>query len=425
MADLFERIDNSWSYRHLLAIIAGGITLFFLWAAFSPIDEQVRGVGKIIPSGKVRMIQHLEGGIIKEILVEEGQSVNEGDTLFVIENTEAQTSRQEITITIDALKIKLARLKAERENLNDFVVPEELTESYPEIAQTEKALLRSRREEFLSKISGLEERRSQKRLTLETLRERLSNLREESEIARKQQGINKNLRELGAVSQSRYLESQSIVKNFETRIADVQKQIPVTEAERLEIDQTLLEQKQNYQAGVSEEINKVEIDIRKLQERQVNFSDKVARTTVSSPVKGIISARHVDTIGGVIKPGATLVDILPVDETLVVEGQIPTNDRGKVYAGLNVEAVITAYDFSVYGSISGKLTEISADSFSDQQGREFYRVRAELSASGFAADLPLHSGMTVQLNILTGRTSVLRAILKPLFRLREDALKEA
>lgn len=425
MDDLFEKFDNQWRYRSLFIVIVGGLLLFFAWASIAQIDEQVRAVGRIVPSGKVRTVQHLEGGIVKEIMVEEGQMVNEGDPLFAIDNTKAESSQQEIKVSVDALKIKLARLQAEQSGASALAIPDDLLEKYPELVKTEKVIFDRRREELLSKLSGLEEKRRQKALTLETLQERRANLVEESSIAGKQESINKNLRELGAVSQSRYLESQSIVKNFETRIADVERQIPITRAEKTEVEQSLAETTQNYQAGVAQDINEAEVDIRKLSERQVNFDEQVSRMVITSPVKGVVKERHVNTIGGVVKAGETLVDILPVDEILVVEGQISTNDRGKVYPGLGVEAVITAYDYATYGTISGKLTEISADSFSDQQKREFYKVRAELNASDLKKDMTLYPGMTVQLNILAGRTSILKAILKPLLRIKNEALKEA
>ena len=173
-----------------------------------------------------------------------------------------------------------------------------------------------------------------------------------------------------------------------------------------------------------EDLSKVNIELKKLNQRLGAMSDEVNRTEVKSPVKGIVNKIYVNTLGGVIQPGAELAEIIPIDETLIIEGRINTDDRGKIYPGLSVNAKITAYDYTIYGSLKGKLTYISADSLIDQKGQEFYSIRVELESDTLDNDKPVFPGMTADLNILAGETTILHAILKPFLRIRQNAFRE-
>lgn len=424
MSDFLSEIDKKWNYRPLLAVLAGILFFLFIWSAFSQIDQHVKGIGRIVPSGKLRTVQHLEGGIVQAIKVNEGEHVKEGQELFIIENSKAQSGQKEILVSVDALLIKLSRLDAERQEKSEMDLSDKLRTEHPEIVAAETQLFNARRREFEEKISSYRERARQKALLLDSLVSKKNSLNEELNIAKRQLKINQDLFKVGAVSESRYLDTQSRVKDFETRVAEVINDIPVTQAEQAEALNSLEEVRQRYRAEVGEEIRKTEVEIKQLRERQTTYDDQVSRKVVHSPVNGIVNARYVNTVGGVIQPGATLVDIIPIDEKLVVEGRIKTDDRAQVYPKLPVVAKITAYDYAVYGGIKGELTEVSADSFTDNQNREFYRVRATLDTNSIPKDMIVYPGMTVELSIVSGHVSILHAILKPLLRLRDNAFKE-
>lgn len=423
MKDFLDDIDRQWNYRRFLMVIAAILGVLFLWSAFSHIDQHVRGTGKVVPSGKLRTVQHLEGGIVRAIKVKEGDQVQEGQELFLIENSKAESSQQELQLSIQAMQVKLLRLAAERDG-TELVLPPELTRTRPEIGQAEQRLFGERQKEFQQKIGSYRERVRQKELQLENLAARRTSIQQELNIALEQLKINSDLLKAGAISQSRYLDSQSRVSDFRTRITEVTKEIPVAQAERAEAMSALEEARQSYRAQIADEMRQTELEQRQLQERLSNFSDQVARTSVKSPIKGIVNARHVNTVGGVIQPGAALVDIIPIDETLVIEGRIGTDDRAQVYPGLPVTVRISAYDYAVFGSIKGELADISADSVADSKEREFYRVRVKLDAENIPKDMKVVPGMAAELHIISSRTTVLRAVLKPLLRLGNNAFKE-
>lgn len=416
--------QNLETYRILLFLACFCIGSFFVWASMTEIDQQVNGVGRVITSGKVRAIQHLEDAIVREIRVEEGSPVAPGDILFQLVNTRAEAEMKEIAVALDALKIRRARLELEKEEREEFVLEASDFGERSGIIESELNLFKARQAEIQEKLDGYKKRMRQKLLKLDDLESAASNLKKERSVALEQLSIKRQLFSSGAISRSQYLEAESKVKNFDTRISRVTKEIPIVKSEISEAENLLEETRQNWRSKVAEELNNVNVDIKKLGERIVKFSDAVSRTALRSPIKGVVNKLHVNTVGGVIHSGQVLAEIIPLEEALLVEGQIATEDRGKIWEGLPVAAIISAYDYSTYGSLKGRLTHISADSFVDQQGKGYYQVRVMLENTEVAKDKPILPGMTVDINILAGKISVLRALMKPLDQIRENALRE-
>ena len=425
MVELDDVQEKGWHYKPLFWFLVAFLVFFYFWASTTEIDQHIRGIGKVIPAGKTRVIQHLEGGIITDIRVSEGERIEEGQILFHIANKEAESELSELSVAVSALQLRKERLRAERnEDTSVVVFPAELLEQHPMIAESERKIFEARQAEINEKIDGLEKRMRQKVLKLDELNTNIRNLRQELSIAAEQLEIKTQLRQSGAISRSQYLETESQVKNFNTRIAKVEKEIPITKSELGEIINLLEETKQNWQSKIAEDINSINIDLRKIQERIAALNDEVNRTAVTSPVNGVINKLNFNTIGGVVQPGAPLAEVIPVEETLILEGRIATDDRGKIWPGLPVVAKITAYDYTIYGGIDGVLTYISADSFIDNQNQEYYQVRVTLQTDKMDEDKPVFPGMTAEMNILAGKISVLHALLKPIFDIRENALRE-
>ena len=425
MVELNDTHEKSWQYRPLFWALVVFLVFFTFWASTTEIDQHVRGTGKIIPAGKTRVIQHLEGGIITDILVSEGEKIENGQVLFHIANKGAEAELSELGIAVTSLELRKIRLQAERnENTQTVEFPEKLEKLHPVIAESERKIFEARQAEINEKIDGLEKRMRQKVLKLDELNTNIKNLRQELSVAREQLDIKTQLRKTGAISRSQYLETESEVKNFNTRIAKVEKEIPITKSELGEIINLLEETKQNWQSKIAEDINSINIDLRKIEERIAALSDEVNRTAVVSPVNGVVNKLNFNTIGGVVQPGAPIAEIIPLEETLILEGRISTNDRGKIWPGLPVVAKITAYDYTIYGGIDGVLTYISADSFIDKQNQEYYQVRVTLQTEEMSEDKPVFPGMTAEMSILAGKVSVMHALLKPIFNIRENALRE-
>ncbi len=415
---------NIQGHSVLLLLISLCLTCFFVWAGVTKIDQHVRGTGKVIPAGKIRTIQHLENAIIREILVKEGQAVQAGDVLFNLTNTRAEAEMKEIDVAMNALLLKQTRLKAEFNQAKVLDFSANTVAGYDNIKEAGQELFLARRAELNEKIDGLKKRMKQKVLRLDDLETNVKNLAKERSVAQEQLKIKKRLRATGAVSRSQYLETESEVKNFNTRISQVQKEIPIVKSEISEIVNLLEETKQNWRSKIVEELNTVNIDLKKLGERVVTYSDAVSRTAILAPINGVVNKLHVNTIGGVIQSGQVLAEIIPLEEKLVVEGRISLQDRGKIWVGLPVAAKITAYDYSIYGGLKGELTYISADSFVDNQGIGYYLVKVTLEKTKMSEEKPIFPGMSVDLNILANKISILHALLKPLTQIRENALRE-
>jgi len=424
MQNYFVKFDQTWHYRPVLILSALCLGCFLIWSAFTTIDEHVRASGRIIPSGKVRVIQHLEGGIISQIEVSEGEEIKADDILFYIKNQKAESDLQELQIALQSKEIKKIRLEAELSEEKDPQYTTIQQEQFPEIVASEQQLFAARKAEFEESILGIEKRMQQKVFKLDDLSTTIENLTKELSVAKEQLSIKLELRKKEAVSRSQYLDVVSKVRDFETRIAKSEKEIPVIKTEISELANRVKEMRQKRFSDVGEELNEVKVEIRKLNERISALNDEVSRTAIRSPVDGIVNKIYINTIGGVVQPGGKLAEIIPLNEQLIVEAKITTNDRGKIWPGQPVVAQITAYDYTLYGGIKGELNYVSANSFIDNQNNEFYQVRATLEKTNLGEDRPVYPGMTAQVSILAGKVSILHAILKPIWNIRDNALRE-
>jgi len=404
-------------------IVALFLSSFFAWAHFSEISQHVRGQGRIIPSGKTRIIQHLEGGIIADILVKEGDTVVAGQPLFVIDNLGLNTERNEAQIKLHQLESRLIRLAAEKAKEDTLSFPDDLKKQYPEILKSEVELFEARRQEFKNKIQGLKDQIDQKRLKLENLQNTRRNLGAELSVAVKQRDLNKKLFSAGSVSQSAYLDAQSKVSNFQTRISSIEKEIPVVRSEQAEIKSKLEQTHKEYEAQIIEDMSKTAFERRRIIERLEQFDDKISRSTVLAPVSGVLNVRYFDTVGGVVSAGGTMAEILPSNEQLVIEGRISTEDRPKIYTGLPVSIRSSAYDFRKNAIIQGTLANIGADSVQDNQGMPYYKITVIIDQETMPQDIEIFPGMIVDVNVIVDRITILEAILKPFLDIQKNALR--
>jgi len=419
------KLEVKWHYRPILFTIVIMVILFTAWSYSYKIDQHVRSQGRIIPAGQTKIVQHLEGGIVSDILINEGQRINQGDILLQVSNQQARSDLAEQQISLEALKIRILRLQAEYNGDKTFNIPPDIENTNNQnIIKNEKRLFTSRRQSLIEKLSVFLEQINQKELKLEDLKAQLSNLNAEKKVSSDQLAINERLKRSNAISESRYLESKSKVKSFNTRISQVKKNIPVIQAELQEILKKIKSEKENYKTEILNEKGKVELALQQMTERLKTRHDEVDRTAIISPVNGIVNKLYVNTVGGVVQPGGDLVEIIPLDENLIVEARLSTKDRGKVWIGLPVLVKITAYDYAIYGGIDGRIIDISADSFRDERGVQFYRTRIKLEKNSISKNKPLYPGMTVEANIISGQTTILHALLKPFWRIKQNALRE-
>ncbi len=412
-------------HRTILMLLTATVIGFFLWSAICKIDQQVRGQGTIVPSGAAKVIQHLEGGIVSKIMVEEGQQVDVDQPLFRVSNQQAESDSRELQFQLLSTQMQIRRLEAERDGLNAPDFSGLQTESLPDALDNEKRLFNARTHSYKDNLSILQDQVHQKQLKLEDLQNQFSNLSAEQRVAADQLAINERLRLAGAISESRYLQSKSAKQELTTRAEIVEKAIPVNRSEMNEIQNRISEVQQKHQSEVLDDLKKANVGLAQLEERIKTPDDKIKRTTVVSPIRGIVNKVYITTTGGVVRPGDRLVEIVPLDDKLIVEAKIPTKDRGLIWQGLHALVKISAYDYSVYGGLEGTVTEVSPDTLSDEKGNPYYRIRISLAKNKIGDGSPLFPGMTADVNILSGKITILQYLLRPMWKIQENALREA
>ncbi len=411
--------------RHVMTVsIVLMIATFMIWAAVSEIDQHVRAVGRVVPAGNARTVQHLEGGIVMEILVAEGDEVNAGDPLFQIANTRVRTTLLEGMLQQNALLIRRERLLAEVNAESVIQYSSELIQAQPDFVAAEQELFLLRRQEHLERLKGLHTRKEQKRLEVDALTSRIANMAGEVDVLKRQAQIKNGLYKSGVVSEASYLQIKGNLVRVQADRKNSEMQIPIVSAEWDEALSEIAEAERQYAAKAKSELNEVEVNISSLKERLAALTDEVQRSEIVSPIDGRVNQLFVNTVGGVAQPGAPLAEITPARETLVVEGNMSTADRGKVWPDLKTMTQISAYDQAIYGGLEGTLSYISPDTFTNSDSHEYYKIRVALDSDRFDNEHVVRAGMTAEINILTGRVSILDALLKPLSRLRGAALRE-
>jgi HlyD family type I secretion membrane fusion protein len=412
-------------HRQVMWLMVTCITVFWLWATFSHIDQQVRGGGSIIPSGQAKIIQHLEGGIVKKIFVAEGQQVEAGQPLFLISDTQAEADSSELRIQELSTLLQQRRLQAELDGKAEIDFSNLPADTPQSAIDNERQLFQSHTHNVSESIDVLQSEVLQKQLKLDDLKTQEGNLSAELKVARDQYGINEQLMQAGAISQTKYLQSKSVVQDFVTREGSIEKSIPVIQAELEESRRKIDEMKEKHRSDLIDDMRKADLALSQLRDRSKTPDDKIRRTTVASPSRGIVNKLFINTIDGVVKPGDKLAEIIPLDDKLIVEARIPTKDRGLIWQGLPAMVKLSAYDYSIYGGVPGTLKEISADTLEDEHNQPYYRVRIELLKNDLGKDMPLFPGMTADVNILSGKITIWQYLVRPLWKVRENALREA
>lgn len=410
----------------LLLSLVALVAAFFVWATFATIEETTKGDGRIIPASKIQVVQNLEGGIVREVLIHEGQHVKAGDILLRIDPTLAGSSHGETHQRIQGLRALVARLTAEVDG-TPLTFPDDVVKQHPNLVVHQNNEYTERRRELDAAIATFElqaKQHAQERLELEA---KIATLERSLQIARDELAILEPLAERRAVSRSELLRARAKVNETEGALSAAQLALPRLTDQRLEALSRSREKKAAYRADALSQLAKANIELNALQETNKGEADRLSRTTVRAPATGIVKTVNVTTIGQVIKPGSDLIEIVPLNDTLLVEARIRPKDIAFLHPGQTAIVKLTAYDFSLYGGLEGSLEQISADSTTDDKGDTFYLVRVRTSRNTLrhdSEDLRIIPGMIAEVNILTGEKTVLSYLTKPLTRMRHNALTE-
>lgn len=411
--------------RLLLALV-GLVAAFIGWAAFAAVVEVTTGSGKVIPASRIQVVQNLEGGIVREILVREGQRVTEGDVIARIDPTIAGSSLGEAREKLQSLQALVIRLEAEIEG-RALAFPEDLKRQRPDLIAHQREHFEVRRAELAAALNALSLQQQQRAQEIVELRARAASLGRSLEIAREEYGILKPLERQKAAARSEILASAQKVNDLEGQLQAAQLSLPRIEAARQEAADRREERLGAFRSDALQRLSAARTELASLGEASRSSEDKVARTTVRAPATGIVKAVHVTTPGQVIQPGHSLIEIVPLNDTLLIEAQVRPQDIAFLRPGQEALVKITAYDFSLYGGLKGRLEGIGADSTTNDKGDTYYLIRVRTDRAHIergAEQLPIIPGMVAEVDIVTGSKTVLRYLMKPLTRIRENALTE-
>lgn len=419
---LFEEKD--WNYYTTVIPIMLFVIIFLLWAAFTKIDETIKGTGKVVPSGQTKVIQNLEGGIVSAILVNEGDNVKKGDTIYNLSN--AFFSADSITKEIDLLTFQaiLIRLDSLIENKTVVDFPENLKQKIPEIVENETKIFYEELENNQRKIEIARDQFNQKDYKLKEAKIRFNNLNIELNLAMENMKILDELLNKKVASKKEYIAELSKKQSIVTQIEETKNIIPILQEELEEARKKIASAESENKSKLLNKYTEVKTEINKLVEKNKANADREQRKSVVSPVNGIINKLYFYTEGGIVKPGDKLAEITPIEDNLTIEAKIKSSDRAFIWEGQDVSIEITAYDFSRYGLLNGKLISISPDSFEDKNGSIYYIAKINADVNSFGEELPILPGMVANVNILTGKKTILEYILKPLKDIGKNALSE-
>ncbi|QND62862.1 HlyD family type I secretion periplasmic adaptor subunit [Mesorhizobium loti] len=411
-------------------IIGALFVVFVAWASFAEVDEIARGDGKVIPASKTQIIQASEAGVVQEIAVTIGQIVKKNDLIIRLDNTLNTSSLGEQQAKARALEVRIARLKYEQAgNLSGpFPCPPDIQSVAPQICDNEQKLLIARRENFDNKLSVLKSRLDQRERELAEAVANSDRLTKNLVVSDQEAKLVDAMVKKGLMARTEQLrvEREQTELNGQLNLAGetIKKaKAAITEAQ-LQVEELGLQ----LQQEALDDLTQALADLSVVDETIRGATDKVARTDIRSPVDGIVNTLELNTVGAFVQPGAVVAGIVPTSETLLVEARVSPRDVAFIRPDQEALIKVTAYDFSIFGGIEGKVSNITADSLVDQKtGEPYYQVRVSTDKSTLERDGKAYSiipGMICSVDIKTGRKTILHYLLKPINKAREEAMSE-
>jgi len=412
--------------RAIVWVVLLLFVLFMVWAYYSEIEQVTRGLGKVVPSTQIQVVQNLEGGILSEFMVDVGELVKKDQLLLRIDETRFSSSFKQNRVKYLSYKARAARLLAEA-NGTDFKVPQEVIDEKPEIGVREQELFESRKREFESTMDILEEQISQRQHENRELSTKLEELTRTYALLQKELELTRPLIAQGAVSEVEVLHLERQASQMRGEIETIKQTIPKAQSRLQEAQLELRENQLVFFNKAKSELNEVLAELEEVSASAIALEDRLRRTSVRSPVTGTINRLLVNTVGGVIQPGMDLVEIVPLEDTLVIEAKIKPADIAFLRPNQEAKVKFTAYDFTIYGGLDARLEHISADSITDEKGYSYYLVRLRTNKNYLGPEsdpLPIIPGMVASVDILTGKKTILAYLLKPVLRAKYMALRE-
>jgi adhesin transport system membrane fusion protein len=420
------RLKPSFSSNIMLISVTALVVILLGWMAFSDIDEITHGEGQVVPSSEIQIVQSLEGGVLKELLVAEGDFVRKDQPLLKISDVAFASEEQGAEARQESLLIKKARLEAEA-NGTQFIIPPELEKKVPEIAGNERQLYQSRQQELSNAKSIQTEKINSANARLSELQAKVARLSESKKLLNQELEITRKMVEQRAVpklDEIRLSRELSDITGQMNEAAEERQQITA----ELNAAQREREDSDNkFRSQALGELNDVQTQLKQLSSSLTAIGDRVDRSELRSPVEGVVNKIMLKTIGGVVEPAMRLVEIVPVNDELKVIARVPPSEIAFLRPGQKVKVKISAYDPQKYGALDGKLVRIGANSVTDSKGNIFFEIEVHTEKNHLgdeARPLAITPGMVAQTEIITGERSILDYLLKPVLRAKDKALTE-
>lgn len=409
--------------RYLLYGTLFTIVALIVWAYFAEIDELARGEGKVVPSSQLQVIQSLDGGVVEQIYVKEGQLVEQGDLLVRVDPTRFTSSLAENQAQVFALKVKAMRLEALTQD-KPFILPEDMYALGVEIIEQERSLYDSTVSEMYEQTSISDQQIIQRQQELREARAKQQQAQRSLELTNQELRATEPLIANGAVSEVEVLRLRRDIARLKGERDQASAQISRSQAAIAEAERKKQEIRLSFNNKLSTELSDTLGKLSALNATSSGIVDKVEKADLKSPMRGTVKRLLINTIGGVIQPGRDVLEIVPQDDTLLLEVKIRPKDIAFLHPGQKAIVKITAYDFAVYGSLEGVVEQIGADTVINEKEEAFYIVRVRTSSAELGEDKPIIPGMVAQVDIMTGKKTIFDYLVKPVTRAKANSLSE-
>ena len=406
-----------------LSLVAG----FVAWAWYGRLDVVSTATGEVIPSSQVKHVQHLEGGIVRQILVREGEEVTKGQPIANLEPTSSTANVDELQVRITALRADIARLEAEAASAETPVFPMEMRRDQPHLVQETLAMFATRKSRINNQLAGQEEIVIQRTQEAEEITSRIGNTQSRLKLLNEQVKISDGLMLDQLTNRMQHLELLKEVNILKGKITDDRSALRRAKAGMKGASNKLEAIRDSFNEKVREELEKKRRSYEEFTNRVLKFEDSLRRTVLRSPVDGVIKSLYIVTVGGVITPGSTVADVVPAGDKLIIEAKLPPQDIGYVHPGQEALITLASADANRFGNLNGEVIHVSPDTIISEDGLPFYKVRLATDKAYFekhATRYNLVPGVQVMASIRTGQRSVMSYLIDPFLGSANQALRE-
>lgn len=402
------------------------LTVLTTWAFFAELDEVAVAPGEVVPQGKVRVVQHLEGGIVEELFVAEGDTVKEGDTLLQLDLAGGGANLKELNVRLDSQLLIRARLIAEAEG-GEVSFPQEASGRRPNLARSQLEAFNARKRELVSTLNVMREQVKQRELETQELTARRKAVGRNFKLASERLKMSKSLLSEGLTARMEHLELEAEVESLEGEMNSLKPAVPRARAAVNEAKQRMKEGEIRFRREAREDLGKAEQEIARITELLALATEQGSRAEIKSPIDGVVKNLRYNTIGGVVRPGEPILEIVPTGENLVIESKLSPIDRGYVTEGQAAMVKISTYDFARYGGLEGIVIQLAPDTTTDENGQPYFRVTVQTDKNYLGdteGSLPIVPGMQATVDIHTGKKTVMDYLIRPVLKLRHEAFRE-